>query len=454
METNSRLLILQTLVDIDKHECFAKEAIHKTFQKYKHLSKQEKAFITRMIEGVTEYRIRLDFIINQYSKIHVLKCKPVIRTILRMGVYQMYYMDSVPNETACDECVKLAKKKGYHSLSGFVNGILRNVNRNLDKIEYPNEEMDYTLFASIQYSMPLWLVEKLLDWHGKDMTNQILKASVGEHLLSIRVNANQTTKEIFQKQLKDNGITVNDGIYAKEALRVSDVQDIREMPGFMEGAFFVQDESSMLAGKLANPKEGDFVLDLCAAPGGKATHIATLLNGTGTVLARDLTKQKTERIEENATRLGLTNIKVQVFDALKEDQMLFGKADIVVADLPCSGLGVMGKKNDIKYHVNEIGLSGLIILQREILKNAARYVKPNGILIYSTCTINPDENENNVEWFLNHFPFALEDIKEDLPEMLHPYIEQKGMLRLVQGELDCDGFFIAKVRQRESNIGH
>ena len=455
---NIRLLALEILIEAEKKNIFVKDALHKLLFQKQFLSKQDRAFITRIVEGVTEYQVRLDYVINCYSKTKVNKCKPLIRCVLRMGVYQMLYMDSVPNETACDECVKLAKKKGFQNLSGFVNGVLRNIERNVDKITYPTEKENAVSYLSVNYSMPEWIVEKMLCWYGMDKTKQILNASLETRDLTIRVNTKKISKEEVATAIEEKGIEVKKGNYIPYALHLDGINYVRRIPGFQEGDFFVQDESSMLLWEVGNPKkelerrksEGSEtfrILDLCAAPGGKCTHFAQMLPQEVEIEARDLTEKKVALIHENIERLGFRNIHTTVWDALIPDSEKNEWADIVIADLPCSGFGIISKKNDIKYHIKKEQLTELANLQRTILTNAASYVKPGGILLYSTCTINPEENVENAKWFLSHFPFEAEGMEEQVPKALKEYIIEDNMIQLLPGEVACDGFFIAKFRK-------
>ncbi|MDE5862803.1 MAG: 16S rRNA (cytosine(967)-C(5))-methyltransferase RsmB [Lachnospiraceae bacterium] len=452
-QINTRLLALEILVEAEKKNIFVKEALQRFLFQKQFLSKQNRAFITRLVEGVTEYRVRLDYVVNLYSKTPISRCKPLIRCLLRMGVYQMLYMDSVPDGAACDECVKLAKKKGFQNLSGFVNGVLRKVSVNKECLPFPSEEEDLLSFLSVNYSMPFWIVEKMMEWYGRERTETILKACLETTDLTVRVNTDKISREELTAKLEEKGICVCQGNYVPEALHLDKIDYVKRIPGFKQGEFFVQDESSMLlyqiAGleKMADSGEVLHILDLCAAPGGKTTQFAQQLGDRAVVEARDISEQKTELIEENRKRLGLSNIQVRVWDALEVDEEKKYWADVVIADLPCSGLGCISRKNDIKYHIEEHQLEELVNLQRRILTNGAEYVKPGGLLIYSTCTINPKENMENAKWFLKKFPFEAEDIRETIPDELRKSMVGENMLQLLQGEVKCDGFFVAKFRR-------
>ncbi|MDE6434289.1 MAG: 16S rRNA (cytosine(967)-C(5))-methyltransferase RsmB [Lachnospiraceae bacterium] len=455
---NTRLLVLETLLEVEKRNIFVKDALHKQLFQKQFLSKQERAFISRMVEGVTEYQIRLDYVIDIFSKTKVEKCKSVIRCVLRMGVYQMLYMDGVPDETACDECVKLAKKKGFYNLAGFVNGVLRNVARNKETIEYPKREDDFLRYLSITYSMPVWLVKEMVDWYGGKAAENMLEAFVMPADLTIRINENKILKEALKAKLSEKQIVVREGNYVEEALHLEHINYVKRLPGFKEGEFFIQDESSMLLYHLSGAEtfcksvwkkdQRIHILELCAAPGGKCTHFAEKLGDRAQIVARDLTKSKVSFIDENIARLGLHNIETDVKDALIFDEGMREWADVVIADLPCSGLGIIAKKNDIKYHISKEQLIELSNLQRTILTNASAYVKPGGILLYSTCTINPEENIENAKWFLEHFDFLEEPVKELLPEKLRDSVQGKNMVQLLPGIHKCDGFFIAKFRKK------
>ncbi len=430
---NIRELVLEILMQVTKEGEYSHLVIRSVLVKYQYLEKQERAFLTRVSEGTLEHMIELDYIINQFSKVKVNKMKPVIRNIMRMSVYQLKYMDSVPASAACNEAVKLAKRKGFSSLSGFVNGVLRNIARNLDQITYPKEEEDPVQFLSVCYSMPEWIVTKWIRDYGMEQTKETLSAFLTDAPIMIRTNCTKISPDALEERLKSEHVTVKKVTLedAKEldyAFLISDFDYLNALPSFQEGLFYVQDISSMMVAEYADPKEGDVVVDVCAAPGGKSIHIAEKLNGTGMVFARDLTEYKVSLIEENIARHQLANIKAQQQDALVLDESMIGKADIVVADLPCSGLGVMRKKTDIKYKMDEAKQKDLEKLQREMLAVVHKYVRAGGTLLYSTCTINRGENEENAAWFLKEYPeFELVKSKQFFPK------KEYG-----------DGFFLAK----------
>ena len=432
-KVNTRDLVVDILLAVTRDGEFSHIAIRNVLDKYRYLPKQDRAFITRVSQGTLERMTEIDYIINQFSKTKVNKMKPVIRSIIRSGVYQLKYMDAVPDSAACNEAVKLAGKRGFSGLKGFVNGVLRNISRNLDRVEYPDEQKNPAEALSVRYSMPQWLVERFLKQYGQERCIHILDAFLREKSTSIRVNTESISVEELQASLESQGIWVKKNSMLPYALFITGYEALDGIPEFEEGLFYVQDTASMMVAETASPKPGDFVLDVCAAPGGKSVHMAQLLAGTGMVEARDLTEYKAEMIRENAERCRISNLRVKVWDALIFDESMEQQADVVIADLPCSGLGVIGTKTDIKYKISEEKIHSLCELQSRILDVVHRYVKPQGILMYSTCTMTPEENDIQVSQFL----------------LRHPEYTLLSQRQLLPDE-GCDGFFIAKLQKSET----
>jgi len=426
---NVRELILGVLLEVTRDGEYSHIAIRNTLDKYQYLEKQERSFIKRVCEGTLEHMIWIDYVIDQFSKVKVNKMKPVIRCILRSSVYELKYMDAVPASATCNEAVRLAQKKGFHNLKGFVNGVLRNISRNLDHIVLPDQEKDPVTYLSVTYSMPIWILELWKKSYSMEQIEAFLEAFLSETPTSIRVNTLRTTKEALKQELEAEQIHVLEDADLPNALFIEHYDSLGRISAFEEGKFYVQDISSMQVSLWADPKPGDYVLDVCAAPGGKSIHMAELMQQTGMVEARDLTEYKVSLIQENIQRCQLTNIRAVQADARILEEEKTEQADIVIADLPCSGLGVLGKKSDIKYKMTAENCRELSALQKEILHTVQQYVKPGGILMYSTCTINPGENEENVAWFLKEHPdFRLERQQQILPQKRRN-----------------DGFFLAKL---------
>ena len=440
---SERELVLGILMEVLEEGQYSHIVLRGTLEKYQYMEKKERAFITRVTEGTLEHLIEIDYILDSFSKVKVKKMKPVIRNILRSAVYQLKYMDSVPDSAVCNEAVKLAVKKGFGSLRGFVNGVLRNTARNLSKVEYPKEGLPA---LSVKYSMPEWILKMWEKDYGMERTVKMAAAFQQEKAVTIRCNGAKATPEELKEALLREGVRVKPHPYLPCAFRIDGYDYLKSLETFRKGWFVVQDISSMLAVEAAGIRENDTVIDVCAAPGGKALYAAELLKGSGYVEARDLTEYKRALIEENIERTGFANIRAVCMDARILDSDCVEKADVVLADLPCSGLGVLGKKTDLKYRINENALQDLVQLQREILTTVQSYVKPGGTLLYSTCTVHGAENEGNVHWFLEEFPqFSLETVKDFVCEELKESVHEEGWLQMLPGIHDSDGFFIARL---------
>ena len=451
---NTRELAVLMLLEIAEKNKYSHLIIRDVQNKYNYLEGRDKAFLKRITEGTLERMIQIDYILDQFSKVPVSKMKPFIRNLLRMSVYQLIFMDTVPDSAVCNEAVKLAGKKGFRTLQGFVNGVLRNISREKLNIRYPDREADPALYLSITYSMPLWLTEKFLADRGMEQTEKIFQSFLESAPVTIRLKESISTseKEGLLEKITGNGAVIEQHPYEPYAFCIEKAEGIENLPGFSEGFFMVQDVSSMLVCEAATIKADDYIIDVCAAPGGKTLHAADKLKKTGFISARDLTENKVNLIRDNIDRMKADNVAVMVHDAALIRDEDREKADIVIADLPCSGLGIIGKKADIKYHVTEESLIELKELQRKILSVVWQYVKPGGILIYSTCTVNPGENEENVKWFLDQFPFRLQSLSPFLPRELAEEGES-GMLQLLPGIHKSDGFFLARLQRLGTHEG-
>ncbi|HBA67890.1 MAG TPA: 16S rRNA (cytosine(967)-C(5))-methyltransferase [Lachnospiraceae bacterium] len=460
---NIRELIVDMLIEIENGKSYSHILIRNVLDKYGYFPAKDRAFIKRVTEGTLERRIQIDYIINAYSKVPAEKMKPLIRNLLRMSVYQILFMDAVPDAAACNEAVKLAAKRKFQNLKGFVNGVLRNIARQKERIGYgcgvdkakaadfyPDSKRNPVAYLSVFYSMPEIIVRIWLKEYGMEQTERMLQAMLEIRPVTVRIKESLTEKEKedWLAKIEKKGIGIRRHSYLPYAYCLDHAEGIRSVPGFEEGLFAVQDVSSMLCVECAGIKEGDFVVDVCAAPGGKSTHGAEKTGKTGRVLARDISAQKTAYIRENAKRQGL-NIETEIADAMEYDEELEGLADVLLADVPCSGLGVLGRKRDIKYNITEEMLAKLPGIQRKILDTVWRYVKPGGILVYSTCTIRKEENEENAGWFLKNFPFTAEDISSRLENVPGTETAQEGYIQLLPDIHETDGFFIAVFRREK-----
>ncbi|MDE5932096.1 MAG: 16S rRNA (cytosine(967)-C(5))-methyltransferase RsmB [Lachnospiraceae bacterium] len=449
---NLREIIIEILLELERTDGYVNLMLADVLEKYDYLEPREKAFIKRVTEGCVERRIQIDYVLDGISKVTVKKMKPFIRALLRMSAYQLLFMEAVPDAAVCNEAVKLAKKRKFGSLQGYVNGVLRSLSRQKETIAYPDIEKNEAEAFSVLYSMPVWLTEYFLRLYGRETTEKMLQAFLERRPVTIRLEESLTVKE--REALLDSwvqkGIAVKKHPYLSYAVQIEKAEGIRHLPGYEEGLFAVQDVSSMLAVEAAGIGKEQTVLDICAAPGGKSLHAASKLAGTGSVLSFDITETKLLRMEENRRRMRRENMKTAIGDARIYKEELYQSADVVLADVPCSGLGVIGRKPDIKYHVSEQSLMEIVALQKEILRNAAAYVKPGGLLLYSTCTIAPRENEKMAEWICREFPFTPESMRAYLPGELPEELladADKGMLQLLPGVHESDGFFFARLRR-------
>ena len=424
MADNIREIVLDTLLALEKDGEYSHRLIHAVLDKYDYLDSRDKSFIKRLTEGTIERQIELDYYLDHISSLPVRKMKPLIRCILRMSACQMLYMDTVPDSAVCNEAVKLAEKRGFRNLKGFVNGVLRNLSKQKETLSLPDKEKEPVKYLSVKYSMPVWLVELWLSQYGHEITERMLAGLMQVHPVSLRFSSRLSARKKGEslERLRQAGATIAESVYLPYVCSIMHGENIGMLPGFEEGAFTVQDVSSALAVEAAQIRDTDFVMDICAAPGGKSILAA---EKAYKVLARDISDEKTSVIETNIRRMRAENIEVQVFDATDFDMEYEEKADVLLMDVPCSGLGVMGKKRDIKYHVTPEGLKSLAELQRKIIDNSWRYVKPGGTLIYSTCTIHSRENEDMVRYICEKLPFDPVSLEEALPPVLW---EQKRKL--------------------------
>lgn len=442
---SGREIVLDMLSPVIEGNEFSHRMLSKTLSRHQDKSKQERAFISRLFTGTVKHYITLDYIIEQFTSLPVRKMKPFIRNLLRMSVYQLVFMDNIPASAVCNEAVKLAKKRGFSRLSGFVNANLRNIVRMGKNIQYPDKEKDLENYLSIRYSVPRWLVGMLMNQYDAYQVEAMLVASLREKEITIRCNRLKTTPIKLKELLAGEGVTVVEHPYLKEAFVISDFDYLEKLETFNKGMFVIQDVSSMLVGEVTGASEKDFVVDVCAAPGGKSLHVA---EKAGKVSSRDVSDYKTSLIEDNILRMGINNIETKVWDATVLDSDIINSADVVIADVPCSGLGVLGKKYDIKYKMTQKQQKELVELQREILNVVSEYVKPGGILIYSTCTVNKEENIDNMNWFLTNYDFELDSIDDYLPSHIHSDTTGKGYIQLLQGIHPTDGFFLCRMRKK------
>lgn len=418
---------------------YSDRLFHRILETEKNLSGQGKRFLKRLSYGTIERCVELDARLSQVCRLPVVKMTPAVRTVLRMALYEILYMDQVPNAVSCHEAVELLKKKEGRRYTGFVNGVLRTILRSKD---VPDLENDWE-----RLSLPKPLYDHLVDSYGRKTAVKIGEAFLHrKQEITLHIDTSKVSPVSFRQQLEAAGIHSEQAAYIEDALVVSGVGEVTALPGYAEGWFFVQDESSMLPVACAGIRPGNTVLDVCSAPGGKALHALLTLAGDGILSARDKSSAKVEKIKENIERMGYTNASCKVWDAAVPDPAWLGKADVVLADVPCSGIGIIGRKPEIKYRAMET--SGVLVpLQRSIAEASAAMLRHGGILLYSTCTIHHAENEETVQWLMDRCGMKPVSLDPCLPEKLRNKMTAQGMLQMLPGIQKSDGFFVAKLQK-------
>ena len=453
MAVNEREVVLDMLLSLREGK-LSHTILKDTLDSYLYLDKSSRGFITRLYEGTIEKRLYLDYIIDGYSKTPVKKMKPVIMLLLEISVYQLFFMDRVPDSAAINEAIKLAKKRGLTGLSGFVNGVLRNIARNKENIALPDKNKDLIKYLEIKYSTPRTVVEYLIKDYGNEEAEAVLEAFEEKRPLTARATRGDR-KELIKK-LEGEGVKTGSDTIFPESVRILELDNLGFLESFENGDFVIQDESSQFIGKIVSLPKGARVLDLCAAPGGKSLLFAEM-EEVDEIISCDITESKTELIEDNVRRIGADKIRTRVNDASLYNPDFLDGFDLVICDLPCSGLGVMGRKRDIKYNVSRDKIRELAILQKKILENAVRYVKKGGRLIYYTCTMTKAENEENFTFISEFKGFSAVDFSDKIRGYVDRYKggerlvneAKKGFIRLFPGELGTDGFFISEFMREE-----
>ena len=444
IQINPREVAADVILSIMEEGAYNNTALRRALRQNGALERKDKALVTEIVNGTLRNILYIDFVINQFSKTKTEKMKSWILTVLRISIYQICFLD-IPDSAACNEGVKLIESRGYGALKGFVNGVLRTVARQKGDIMLPYAGT--AEYLSVCYSHPLWLVQMWIAYYGYEETKALCEANNLPPDVTIRVNTTRIDKDRLLHLLEKEGIEVSQGKYCTDALHIKGSSDIGRLRAFEEGLFHVQDESSQLAVEVLSPQKGSKVLDICAAPGGKSFTIAEKMENDGQVFACDIYEHKADLIAQGAKRLGLDCITVQIHDAAKKDASLAEQFDCVLVDAPCSGFGLIRKKPDIRLKKDGSEIDALVPLQRRILETASAYVKENGVLVYSTCTLSRKENEKNVEWFLKEYPmFEAVDISSRLPDGLTQ--ETTKGISLFPHETGTDGFFIAKFERR------
>ena len=462
-----REIALKALYKIDKEEAFSNIALDEELSKnHKILSEKDIGLISQIVYGVTTWRLTLDCIIEKHSKIKLKKISPWIINILRMGIYQIIFLDKIPKSAAVDESVNLAKRYGHKTSSGFVNAVLRKVeSKDYDelfeneKTENPKELIE---IISKTQSMPKWLIEKLLENNSIEKVKEICKNLNLKPQISIRINKLKTNKQELAAKLESRGIEVKQG-ELENFLLIKNVKNIENLPEFKQGFFTVQDESAGLAALFLNPEKGEKVLDACSAPGGKTTHLAELMENEGAIDAWDIYEHRLNLIKENCQRLGVNIVNTQIQNAEEPEASLEQKQnenislnlanqklpqyDKILLDVPCMGTGVIKRKPDIKWQRKPEDIDTITQIQFNILQNCSKLLKQGGELVYSTCSILQEENEEIIKKFLKQNP-DFKIITEDEIQgykQFERYLHDNKYLNILPSE-EHDGFFICKLK--------
>lgn len=438
MKANARECALQVLIACRKNDAWADAAL-KSALKTNILSAPDAALCSRIVYGVVQNRMLLDYYLSAYCTQKIDRLQPPLLDILRIGAYQILFLDKVPDHAAVDECVRMTKETKRAAASGLVNAVLRKVSRN--KNDLPPLPKDDVQRLSLQYSHPGWFVERLLSILGQEQAEEFLRLNNEVSPMIIQCNPLKTTTEALLQELTNAGITVRKHEWVPGCLELSGTGDLTTLPAFYQGKFTVQDAAAKLVSCVADCKRGDKVLDVCAAPGGKSFSVAFSMENEGTILSCDLHENKLKRICEGAQRLGITCIETAAADGRVFREEWNEAFDAVICDVPCSGLGIIRKKPDVRYK-DASELAKLPGIQAEILANSARYVRHGGVLVYSTCTILPEENEKITDAFLSAHPeFRYETFQ------LPTFEPVPGHLTLWPQRNGTDGFYISCMRR-------
>ncbi|MBR3722690.1 MAG: 16S rRNA (cytosine(967)-C(5))-methyltransferase RsmB [Selenomonadaceae bacterium] len=437
--SNPRESAAKIVCAVFEKDAYANIALASEIRKNKY-DDLDRRFLTEIVYGSVKMGITLDWILKKYVNRPMKKIPPMIRAILRISAYQVFFMDKVPISAVCNEAVKLTKKYAHQGTAGFVNAVVRAMDRERDKAKFPDEDKAQSL--SLSTGHPLWIIKRWTELYGFEETKKLAEFDNTEPILSVRTNTLKITRNELLRKMRNAGIDAEKSNITPEGILITKHGALDDTEAIQKGEAQVQDESSMLVAHVLSPKEGEFIIDLCAAPGGKTTHIAALMNNNGRILATDVYSHKLVRIEENAKRLGIDIIKTKEIDGREIGKLHEGAADKVLVDAPCSGLGVLRRRPDARLKKNPEMIKELPKLQLDLLESGARAVKNGGVLVYSTCTIEPKENDEVIEKFLSvHDDFYLDDTGSFFPVAKR----SEKQVQLLPTRDGTDGFFIARL---------
>ncbi len=434
---SARKTAVELLERISRNGQYSSEVIRNKLQK-SGLSQKDKSLVLELVNGTLRWQGQLDWILTKYFHGNFKKSPDKLKRILEISLYQIRFLDKVPEYAAVSAGVEIAKEAGGQPWGKLVNAVLRNYQRGSKSIKLPKVEDDAISAISVQYSHPKWLVQRWLARYGIEKTIQFCKHNNSRPEITLRTNLRKITPAALLKELKTTGLEAEPSKYFSDFIKISKPQDLTELPSFQNGLFAIQDESTALATQLLNPQKGDTVLDMCAAPGGKACHIAQLIGDEGKVIAVDISANRLNLVRENTARLGLKSIQTLVGNATEIDLPRVAK---ILLDAPCSGLGVLSKRADLRWKRKPQDIFNIRKIQKKLLQSATRLLKKGGTLVYSTCTLEPEENEELIEAFLKeHVEFDLDSDCID-----QTFSTPEGYWSSVPHKHKMDGVFAVKL---------
>ncbi|MFC3843837.1 16S rRNA (cytosine(967)-C(5))-methyltransferase RsmB [Paenibacillus sp. MAH-36] len=445
---SAREAALDVLIRVEENQSYSNLLLNQVLQKHA-LERADAGLATELVYGTIGRKNTIDFFLERFVSKGLAKLEPWVRCLLRLSFYQLHYLDRIPDHAVVSEAVNIAKRRGHQGISGMVNGVLRAIIRSKAELVLPAALGDVKRIA-LGHSHPEWLVRRWIRQLGPELTEQICAANNEPPHVSIRANARRRSRLELLEQLQGSGLSAEASELAPAGILVQGAGNMALSPGFLQGDFSIQDESSMLVAEALEPRPGMTVLDCCAAPGGKTAHIAEKMDDSGKIWACDLHEHKQKLIADQAERLGLTSIQTLVMDAAKLDEHFGAESfDRILLDAPCSGLGVIRRKPDLKWAKQEAEIDAISELQYAILSRVHRLLRPGGVLVYSTCTIEHAENAGMVERFLaEHRDFELEPLPAEAFASVDPAAAAAGMVQILPQQFHSDGFFIARLRKR------
>ncbi len=449
---------LRVLLAVDRDGAYANLVLQASASDHP-LGPQDAALLTELVYGTLRWKNTLDWVIDQFSKTPVARMNQIVRPIVRLGAYQLLFLERVPAAAACNEAVELAKTWKLGGLAGFVNGLLRNIARHRNDIDFPALDEDPVLHISVKYSHPAWLVRRWLRRYGPEETMAFCSANNEPPPVVLRCNTLRIEPDALLRSLEQEGVAAVPSPLIPEGLRLTQHVILKNLPSFQAGYFTVQDESSMLASLVLRPEAGSVAIDACAGPGGKTTHLAQIMKNSGKLLAFDVHEHRLRLIRDACRRLGVTIVSTCLRDAADPPGEIIGQADYLLVDAPCSGLGVIRRRPDLRWRVQEQDLPAHSRQQQQILAGASRCLKPGGVMLYSTCSSEPEENGDVVAAFLDsHEHWRAQDITTLVPPALlrlddDCLMAKQGWFQLLPHRHGTDGFFLAALKKTAESRG-